>query len=459
MNSLVWCGIAAVVLLFVSIQAFAATEDSAAEDSFLAGVSVRDITPGPGIPLWGYSNRSGPATGMLDPLYAKAVVFRAGGKQVGLVTLDLGRVPLQEGCERIRERAKRAGIDYVLLTATHTHHAPVMEAGDAPYVQAIEKGIGDAIEEAVKKLQPAKIGVGRATIDIAHNRRKLLDDGRCLMIWRNEKKVPTEPVDQEAGIVKISGADGAALATLVFFACHPVVMGPSNCQYSADYPGEMARLVKEQTGGECLFFQGACGNLNPYLDKTPLDKGAVDAMHGVGKTCADAVLAALDKIGTSAPSKPSVAFSEQPVTIGTRWDLADSANREVLRAVYGPRFDAYIKGIDANLAVPLGVVVLNGNLALAGMPGEMFVQYQLGLKEGSPVRDTFLCGYANGFYGYFPTVRDAAAGGYGGTMATYVGLGAGDKLLSEAEIAIGTLAGTLRPACAPEDFALLEEGE
>jgi len=449
----------AVALIVAARGAFGAPEGEKAMGPFLVGVSTRDITPEPGLALWGYSDRKSNATGTLDPLFARAMVCRAADKTVALVTLDLGRVPAPAVCDRIRARAKGAGVDYVFMAASHTHHAPAMEAEDAPHVKAMEKSIGDIIEDAVKKLQPARIGVGRAQFDIAHNRRKLLDDGRCLMMWRNEEKVPTEPVDKEAGIIKITTADGKSLAVIVNFACHPVVMGPSNCQYSADYVGEMARIIKEQVGGECLFLQGACGNINPYLDKTPLDKGGVESMRSVGRTCAEAVLAALKGIEAAAPAKPSVVFDEKKVAVGTRWDLTNPANQEVLRKAYGPRFDTYLKSIEPNLPVALSVVVLNGDVALVGMPGEIFVQYQLALKAGSPVRNTFLCGYANGFYGYFPTVRDAAAGGYGGTVATYVGLGAGDRLLSEAEISVGMLTGTLRPLCAPTDFVLLEKGD
>jgi hypothetical protein len=425
---------------------------------FQAGVAVRDITPEPGIPMWGYSNRPGPATGTLDPLYAKAIAFRAGGKTVAMVSLDLGRVPLAHVCERIRDRAKKVGVDYVFFAATHTHHGPVMEAKGAPYLATMESQIGECVEAAASSLEPARIGVGRAQADIAHNRRKLLQDGRCFMLWRNEQRTPTEPVDREAGIVKIVKADGSPLAVLINLACHPVVMGPSNCQYSADYVGEMTRILKEKIGAECLFFQGACGNINPYLDKTPMDEGAVDAMRAVGRACADILLPEIAQIPTAAPAEASIDYLEKKVVVGVRWDLQDAATVQALQAVHGPMFDVYIEGAGPDLAVPLSVVVINKALAFAGLPGEIFVQYQLALKSGSPLRDTFLCGYANGYYAYFPTVRDAAAGGYGGTMASYAGLGAGDKLVTEAEIEIGKMIGKLKPTARLEDFAMLEDG-
>jgi len=424
--------------------------------TFQVGVAVRDITPEPGVPMWGYSERVAPATGVLDPLYAKCVVFRAGDKTAVLVALDLGRVPLDDSIARIRERAKGAGVDYVFLTATHTHHAPVMEAPGAPHVQMIETAIGDCIEEAVGKLEPARIGIGRTQTDIAHNRRKLLEDGRCFMLWRNEEKVPTKPVDKEVSIIKIAAEDGTPRAYLVHYACHPVVMGQTNMDYSADYVGEMARLAKEKTGAECVFLQGGCGNINPYLDKTRMDEGAVEAMRSVGKTVADAILAAVDAIAVEAPQAPQLYFMEKRIVVGSRWDVTDPGSVDALRQVHGPMFDIYINDVGPNLAVPLNILLINDTFAFVGMPGEIFVQYQLALKTGSPLRDTFLCGYTGGYYGYFPTIRDAAAGGYGGTVASFVGIGAGDKLVIEAEAEIARMTGGLKPTCTLEDFELLE---
>jgi len=406
--------------------------------------------------MWGYSDRSGPAAGTLDPLQTKALVLRVDDTTVAIVTMDLGRVPMVAALDRIRTRVAKAGVRHVMFVASHTHGGPVMEDDTAPHAKMIEKRIGDCIEEAAGGLQSVHLGFGTATFDVSHNRRVITEDGRCLMMWRNAKRVPTSPVDREANIIKIDTADGDPLAVLVHFACHPVVLGSDNLEFTADYVGEMARIVGEQTGAECLFLQGGAGDINPYLDKTPLDQGGIDSMRSVGRECADALLAVLPAIATQAADSPSLAYSEEMVEVGTRWDFQDPEQQKVFRAVYGGMFDKYLDDLAPDLKVPLSVLVINREAALAFMPGELFVQYQLDLKSHSPIRRTLLVGYANDYHTYFPTIKDAAAGGYGGTSATYVGAGAGDKLVMGATIAAGELTGKLRPVCTPEDFQLSE---
>ncbi len=109
-----------------------------------------------------------------------------------------------------------------------------------------------------------------------------------------------------------------------------------------------------------------------------------------------------------------------------------------------------------DFAVNGGVLMLNRELALSFVPGELFVQLQLDLKHGSPLKNTFMCGYANDFHVYFPTIKDAVYGGYGGKTVTYVGVGAGEKLVNHAHGLIGSMMGRLGPLTGPEDFALLE---
>jgi hypothetical protein len=100
--------------------------------------------------------------------------------------------------------------------------------------------------------------------------------------------------------------------------------------------------------------------------------------------------------------------------------------------------------------------VIGDDVALVGMPGEIFVQFQLDLKKRSPLSDTLLVGYTNGYHAYFPTIRDAAAGGYGGKTATYVAPGSGELLTNEGLVSIYTLMGRLHDVPRDEDFELLE---
>lgn len=65
---------------------------SARAASLKAGVAKVDITPQPGLRLWGFESRKSPATGTRDPLYARVLVLEAGDARLALVALDLGRV-------------------------------------------------------------------------------------------------------------------------------------------------------------------------------------------------------------------------------------------------------------------------------------------------------------------------------------------------------------------------------
>src|SRR5262245_36685374 len=115
-------------------------------DDFSAGAASVDITPPTGFAMWGYSARKdAPSTGVLDPLYARAVVLAVGKKKIALVSLDLGRAPNRQSTQAIRKNVqKEAGIEHVFLVGSHTHHGPVIELDDWPspkdaYVRQLEQ--------------------------------------------------------------------------------------------------------------------------------------------------------------------------------------------------------------------------------------------------------------------------------------------------------------------------------
>lgn len=434
----------------------------AADNALMAGVATVDITPEPGKMLWGYSNREHGATGTLDPLMAKAVVLKSGDSSVAIVSLDLGRTPEETVLAKIRAKTKaECGVSNLFITASHTHHAPAMEASAEnpnPYGEKVGDQIAEIICQAAKELVPIRIGVGRGTADFSHNRRKFLPDGRVAMQWRNAEKEPTDPVDREVATIRLDRADGSPLAILFSYACHPVVMGHDNYQYSADFVGPACEVVEKELKTKCLFLQGGCGNINPYMDKTPIDQGAVEVMRGMGKGLGEILVKTARATKTSLPAHPSIKYESHSVPIRVRWDIENPEVTKVLAQAYGPRFNNYLsKVIKSNvLQCPLTTLVIDGDLALVGMPGEIFVQFQTAIKTQSPIKNSFLVGYCNGFYGYFPTIRDAAAGGYGGKTATYVEPGAGERLTDEGLIAIYKLTDQLHDVPRIEDFKLLE---
>ena len=104
------------------------------DPAFRVGSADADITPPPGIPMWGYGARHDmPAEGTLDPLMAQAIVIAAGDDKLAIVGTDLGRGPTAAMMTIIRkELAEKAGIRHVLISGSHSHHGPVIELIDEP---------------------------------------------------------------------------------------------------------------------------------------------------------------------------------------------------------------------------------------------------------------------------------------------------------------------------------------
>jgi hypothetical protein len=84
--------------------------------------------------MWGYGARHDkPSEGVLDALYASALVLSAGDSKLAIVGLDLGRAPTRQSVIAIRAHIKAAaGIEQVFIVGSHTHHGPVLEVDNLP---------------------------------------------------------------------------------------------------------------------------------------------------------------------------------------------------------------------------------------------------------------------------------------------------------------------------------------
>lgn len=393
-----------------------------------AGAAKADITPPIGGTMYGYGARGkNVSEGVHDRLYAKALVLDDGSTKLAVATLDMGSCN-HENTANIKEIVKeKTGIENVLCVVSHSHSTPAgslsFPSKEKPWIRDAERKIAGAIVEAAGNLVPARIGVGCGEVPEGHNRRKISDDGKAVMMWANRERVPTSPVDYQLGVIRVETLDGKPLATLVNFACHPVVLGPENLLISADYPGVFTRVVEESIGGQCMFLQGACGDINPYWDKTPPAEGAYEQVEKMGKAVGDEVVSVSGQIADF-EADPKISFHTEVIPLASRRDV----ERE-----------------KRNINAEINTVLIGKDLALATFPGEFFVEHGISLKNRSKFKNTMFIGYCNDSLAYFPTIKACTEGGYGAASATRVEVGAGEKLVNRALINLYYQAKMIRP--------------
>lgn len=422
-----------------------------------AGVARLEITPQTGLPMQGFGGRI--AEDVLDPLHVRALVFRTGTKGIGFVVYDLLYPFGEQISDQLRQRiSESTGIEQVIFSATHTHSGPKNHSearlkagetiGDLPeFEQMICGKTVDALKMAWDNLTPVRIGTGWGTADINYNRLISLPDGRVQMKWANHEKIPLGPVDQSVGVIRIDDLNRNPLAVLVNYACHPVIHGDgnSNLMYSADFPGVLCTGVERKMAGNpsCLFFNGACGNLNPYYAHSVDDPKP--RLEEVGNQLAAEVVRVADKIVTRPyTGESSLLYQMKHRRTRGRWDAEkwvaqenDEQTREKAEKVAGKQKE---------LNLPLSVVLITPEIGFVGLPGEFFFEFQQQIRRQSPVNFLFVTGYTNGSFGYFPTIEGAAKGGYGANdEAVYTAAGAGEHLAVEAIVSLNEMLGRLRP--------------
>ena len=313
----------------------------------------------------------------------------------------------------VRQRVKGLGaVQDVIFIASHTHSGPYLldeyPGGTPPdWETRVLDSIVEGIVQATQETFPAKLGLGRGSVRIGFNRRYLNPDGSVKMLWANPTKISTYPVDPEVQVLRIDDMEGVVRGVIVGYSCHPVIFGPDNDHYSADFPGAMARLVSDQLPGDPMvaYFQGGCGDINPYMDKRTIQENAVELKDRVGQELGREVVDVVSRITTSDSERPSVQLAIDTLHFADRTDVDKS-------------YDAI-----------LTVLVLNGSIGFVGYPGEPFVEFQMELKRRAGI-PAFFMGYTNGYLRYFPTIRASAEGGYGAAGAVViVEVGAGERLL------------------------------
>ena len=449
--------------------------------TLLAGAAAAEITPPFPVDLLGYVRRPVAARSAYAPLEATACVVRDEDTGTTVVILAADVVGLTTPmADRIRAAVGAAvGCEpaAVLLNSSHTHAAPwpgaTIKLGgefddwtehELRYWDTVPDRYASVALEAAGRLAPARIagGVGVAS-GLAVNRRERTPDGRTILGWN-----PDGVRDDSVVAIRIDGQPDASLepdpiATLVSFACHPVVIGPDVPGAGPDFVGPLRdRLANlSRPGSVTVFLQGAAGDALP-LESFRDDDGALWAAEQVGSRLAteafhaivDADPWAIDVDRSDWGSVTPIALyrrrlaAEQPAQVlrtarrivslplerlpgvddlerelaERRADLAARAERGETRVTTNPiRYHiSWLETMLAQEAAGGRATAIDGEVwaarlgdcAVVGAPGEIFGAIGTAVRRRSPAQVTIFAGYSQGSLGYVATPDEYPHGGY-----------------------------------------------
>lgn len=389
---------------------------------FLAGVARIDITPSGPIWMSGYADRTHPSSGVVHPLWAKALAIedsKAG--RVVIVTTDLIGLPrsITDLVSARVETAYRLDRSRLLFNSAHTHTGPVV-AGTLPtltdlnpedmqavqdYSRKLTEDLFTAIGAALGRLAPAQISYGLGKARFGVNRREPTAQG--IRIGVN----PSGPVDPDVPVLRVTSPDGTLLVVLFGYACHNTTLTGKFYDLSGDYAG-FAQIDLERTHpGVTAMFLMLCGG-----DQNPNPRGTLDLAEQHGRTLAGEVDRVLGGALTRVKQPIRAAFRniELEFALHTRatfeQELKDANPARVRRA------RSMLKAYDERQPIrrtlyPIQAIRFDNTLTILALGGEVVVDYSLRVKREYS-GNLIIAGYSNDVVSYIPSQRVLREGGY-----------------------------------------------
>lgn len=416
-----------------------------------AGAARRSIVPPFPTHMGGFMDRTGTFEGVHDEVYARALVLDNGDTRLAVISSDLTAVDA-DMTRQIRQAVQeQTGIPaaHIMVSCAHNHSAPslyepgrIKESESAVKPFFVEQFTA-AVVEAWEQRRPARLG---------------FHAGQLEGLTRNRQQ-DNDLVDPQVAVTLVQEADSrTVIGSLFNFTGHPVIVGSSNLQLSGEYPGAASRAVENLLGGVGLFTQGAAGDITVHRSGDPFEE-----IERVGRTVAAEVIKSAGFIRAGEESQLAVATrtlelpSREIPSVEQATQAAAEATQRVKAAEERQASAVVVKGLrkqlqihSINLLVARRVaagemefprtylaevqVMRIGDLILASVPGEIFVEYALELRS-RVAQDTglscCLVGYANGYIGYIVTPRAQRTGGYEASVAR-VRPGAGRAMIEAA---------------------------
>lgn len=361
--------------------------------SFRAGAATRVITPNPLLPVSGGIGKPSQVNKKEGELYARATVFEKRAIRIAIVSIDNLGWPAVLG-DKSRSLIKGIPPENILIGVTHTHSAPDaygfpdengQVGADFEYLEWCVSQIADAVNEAVRNLEPAalKIAVDEARGKIAYNYyAPELYDPRCGVI----QAIATSGKNKDQPIV-----------TLVNYATHPEIIGSDRGILSPDLCGPLYSRIEHKAGGIALFMNSAQGGMVTADNRRENGKEANDWVECVriGELLADEALRIIEQ----------AEVQENPDLYCTSKIVDFPVDSEMMRFIlnHSPL------GLETseNNTISTRVNLLNiGTAQILTIPGEALPNIGYYLKRKMDVDHPFLFGLTNDAFGYILTKVD-----------------------------------------------------
>ncbi len=438
----------------------------AVAEPLTVGTAVVDITPPVGYRMSGYFYER-LSTGVHDPLHARALAFAQGDERGAIVLCELVGVPAEATRPAREEASRRTGIPAanILIAATHSHTGPayfgarfayfkeqaIAEHNADPheatsYLETLTGDLVRVIEEAVAHRVPVSLRAGGATQEgLAFNRRFHMKDGsvRFNPGKQNPEIVePAGPTDPSVPVILFEPLEDSVPPTLLTsFAMHLDTVGGT--EYSADYPYYMGNVLHQKYEDLVpIFAIGPAGDINHVDVSTKAPQKGHEEAERIGNTLGATVLKALESLPRV--DVPSFAVRTESVTLPLQYYSAEDvayamANRDMIADSEVPFLervrlykivDLQMRGGDS-IAVDVQAFRLGPDVAVVGLPGEIFVNLGLAITRASPFKTTLIIELANDYAGYVPTRKAFEEGSYE-TVNSRVQPGGGEALVDAA---------------------------
>tara|TARA_R100001143_G_C3360687_1_gene135326 strand:+ start:9360 stop:10913 length:1554 start_codon:yes stop_codon:yes gene_type:complete len=224
----------------------------------------------------GFQSRK-PAQGVNDDLWARALVLDDGVTRLAWVVLDAIGFNGDDIISVRKQIPAKLGIDYAIISSTHTHSAPdliglwgpsTFTSGVNPeYVEKVKKGVLDAIELATNRLK------------LAYFRFSYDKEGAIDMLGDTREPIVINPIINVMQALDVE--TDSTLGTLVTWDNHPETIWNKNLLITSDFPHYLRETIEngifqdgeqliDGLGGTSIFAIGNIGGLMTTHPSVPI---------------------------------------------------------------------------------------------------------------------------------------------------------------------------------------------